>query len=140
MGVLLNMYGGASEALEQQVSQKLNEIVNFKNKLLLEKNEENKRKIKESISKIEKDIAISKEKMKQLLMGAAESASKAASALGSDVKSNLISKLSSGFAGLKFKKGGSDLKKKKRFDDYSDCDSKISLSMTGGSVSGTFKF
>ena len=32
MGVLLNMYGGASEALEQQVAMKLKEIAELKRK------------------------------------------------------------------------------------------------------------
>jgi hypothetical protein len=94
MGVLLNMYGGASEALEQQVAMKLKEIAELKRQLAVEKNKERIIQIKKAISRMESDIQIAKEKMKHLLKGAADTVSKAAASLGMKT-SNALSKLSS---------------------------------------------
>ena len=94
MGVLLNMYGGASEALEQQVAMKLKEIAELKRQLAVEKNKERMIQIQKAIARIESDIQIAKEKMKHLLKGAADTVSKAAASLGTKT-SGALSKLSS---------------------------------------------
>lgn len=94
MGVLLNMYGGASEALEQQVAMKLKEIAELKRQLAVEKNKERMIQIQKAIVRIENDIQIAKEKMKHLLKGAADTVSKAAASLGTKT-SGALSKLSS---------------------------------------------
>ena len=94
MGVLLNMYGGASEALEQQVAMKLKEIAELKRQLAVEKNKERMIQIQKAIVRIESDIQIAKEKMKHLLKGAADTVSKAAASLGTKT-SGALSKLSS---------------------------------------------
>lgn len=94
MGVLLNMYGGASEALEQQVAMKLKEIAELKRQLAVEKNKERIIQIQKTITRIESDIQIAKEKMKHLLKGAADTVSKAAASLGTKT-SGALSKLSS---------------------------------------------
>lgn len=94
MGVLLNMYGGASEALEQQVAMKLKEIAELKRQLAVEKNKERIIQIQKAIVRIESDIQIAKEKMKHLLKGAADTVSKAAASLGTKT-SGALSKLSS---------------------------------------------
>jgi len=94
MGVLLNMYGGASEALEQQVAMKLKEIAELKKQLSVEKNRERIIQIQKAISRMESDIRIAKEKMKHLLKGAADTVSKAAASLGVKT-SNALSKLGS---------------------------------------------
>lgn len=94
MGVLLNMYGGASEALEQQVAMKLKEIAELKRQLAVEKNKERIIQIQKAIVRIESDIQIAKEKMKHLLKGAADTVSKAAASLGNKT-SGALSKLSS---------------------------------------------
>jgi uncharacterized protein YfaS (alpha-2-macroglobulin family) len=94
MGVLLNMYGGASEALEQQVAMKLKEIAELKRQLAVEKNKERMIQIQKAIVRIESDIQIAKEKMKHLLKGAADTVSKAAASLGTKT-SGALSKFSS---------------------------------------------
>ena len=94
MGVLLNMYGGASEALEQQVAMKLKEIAELKRQLAVEKNKERMIQIQKAIARIESDIQIAKEKMKHLLKGAADTVSKAAASLGTKT-SGALSKFSS---------------------------------------------
>jgi hypothetical protein len=94
MGVLLNMYGGASEALEQQVAMKLKELSDLKRQLAVEKNKERVIQIQKAIKRIESDIEIAKEKMKHLLKGAADTVSKAAVSLGSKT-SGVLSKLKS---------------------------------------------
>lgn len=94
MGVLLNMYGGASEALEQQVAMKLKEIAELKRQLAVEKNKERMIQIQKTIVRIESDIQIAKEKMKHLLKGAADTVSKAAASLGTKT-SGALSKFSS---------------------------------------------
>lgn len=98
MGVLLNMYGGASEALEQQVAMKLKEIADLKRQLAVEKNKERIVQIQKAIARMESDIQIAREKMKHLLKGAADTVSKAAASLGtktfgalSKLKSDLFS-------------------------------------------------
>jgi len=94
MGVLLNMYGGASEALEHQVAMKLKEIAELKRQLAVEKNKERMIQIQKAIVRIESDIQIAKEKMKHLLKGAADTVSKAAASLGTKT-SGALSKFSS---------------------------------------------
>lgn len=94
MGVLLNMYGGASEALEQQVAMKLKEIAELKRQLAVEKNKERMIQIQKAIARMESDVQIAKEKMKHLLKGAADTVSKAAASLGNKT-SDALSKLSS---------------------------------------------
>ena len=94
MGVLLNMYGGASEALEQQVAVKLKELADLKKLLSIERNQERKQQIQKAIDRMQRDIDIAKDKMKHLLIGAAETVSKAASSLGTKT-SKAMSKLSS---------------------------------------------
>lgn len=94
MGVLLNMYGGASEALEQQVAMKLKEIAELKRQLAVEKKKERIIQIQKAIVRMENDVQIAKEKMKDLLKGAADTVSKAAMSLGSKT-SGALSKLSS---------------------------------------------
>lgn len=94
MGVLLNMYGGASEALEQQVAMKLKEIAELKRQLAVEKNKERMIQIQKAIARMESDIQVAKEKMKHLLKGAADTVSKAAASLGTKT-SGALSKFSS---------------------------------------------
>lgn len=94
MGVLLNMYGGASEALEQQVAMKLKEIAELKRQLAVEKNKERIIQIQKAIARMEIDIQVAREKMKHLLKGAADTVSKAAASLGTKT-SGALSKFSS---------------------------------------------
>lgn len=141
MGVLLNMYGGASEALEQQVTMKLKEIAELKRQLAVEKNRERMIQIQKAIVRIERDIQMAKEKMRHLLNGAVETVSKAAANLGtkklsgtklSRAKEDDYKPFSPSIPPAYSFKGGSkkyERRIEKRF--VASSPSKISLSMTG---------
>lgn len=123
MGVLLNMYGGASEALEQEVASKRKELADLNAQLSAEKSEARRQQIKAAMEKVQVGMDAAKEKMKQLLRGAAETAGKAAAALSAGAKvagaklsaglSSFGSKLSSGLSSI-----GQSFKGK--IEDYRD--------------------
>lgn len=86
MGILLNMYGGASDDLERQILQKKRELEDLKTELSKEKSRERREKIKAAIIEARRQIAEDREKLKQLLKGVSDSAYRAASSLGSKLK------------------------------------------------------
>jgi hypothetical protein len=130
MGVLFNMYGGATEALEQEIANMKQNVANLNAQLSAEKNEHRKKKIREAIVKARQGMNAAKEKMKQLLRGVAETAGKAAAALSAGAKvagkklsaglSSLGSKLSSGLSSLgsAFKGKIKDYKDRKAIERY----------------------
>jgi hypothetical protein len=86
MGILLNMYGGASDDLERQILQKKRELEDLKTELSKERSRERREKIKAAIIEARRQIAEDREKLKQLLKGVSDSAYRAASSLGSKLK------------------------------------------------------
>lgn len=141
MGVLLNMYGGASETLEHQVAMKLAEIAELKKRLAVEKNKERIIQIQKAISRMEDDIQVAKEKMKSLLKGAADTVSKAVIALGDKTSKNL-SKLSSDLFSRTFrqkpiqnqqKEEVVPLSKPSALDEFLESQAPPSYSFKGGS-------
>jgi gas vesicle protein len=96
MGTLLTMYGQAGGSLEQDVEAKRKELRELQTQLAAEKSAERREKIKKAMESVQGQIDQISEKMKQLLRGAAETASKAANYLSEGAK-GFGSKLSSGF-------------------------------------------
>jgi len=123
MGTLLSMYGQAGGSLEQDVEAKRKELKDLQTQLSAEKSAERREKIKKAMDAVQGQINQLSEKMKQLLRGAAETASKAANFLSEGAK-GLGSKLSEGLAsfGSKLSSGlksaTSDISN--RYQDYKD--------------------
>jgi hypothetical protein len=116
MGTLLGMYGQAGGALEDEVAAKKKELQLLKDQWAAEKSEERRAKLKKTMEGVQSSIDSAQAKMKELLRGAADTAMKAASALGSRFSSGLSSlgsRLSSSI-----KSASEDLSNK--YSDYKD--------------------
>ena len=78
MGVLLNMYGGATDALEQEIAQRKNELNDLKRQLSQERSEERRAKIRQMMANVQARLDVGKQKLGQLFEGASQAAQRAA--------------------------------------------------------------
>lgn len=123
MGALLSMYGQAGGALEDDVAEKKKELQKLQDQYKAEKNAERRAQIEKAMASAQVSINEAKEKMKNLLQGAADTASKAAATLGSKL-SLFGAKLSSGIksTGAKLSSGikSATSQLKDKYDDYKE--------------------
>ena len=138
MGTLLSMYAQAGGSLEGEVAEQKEEINTLQEQLTNERNAERREQIRKAMAIAQAKINVAKQKMKQLLEGAAETASKAAVSLGDNAQiateqfnqgAKVVgAKLSSGLASLKSsigKKLSSGIKSisdkvKSHYDEYNE--------------------